>query len=418
MMQHSGTDKLDPRVSNPEPRTSNLEPGSNPAPSLFDYLALLVKRRRLIAGITLAVTVISIIVVLLIPCIYTAKAMILPREDDKGIMGAMMAQLGGLGGVAGIAGGGLGGATKAGLYVTMLKSETVKDPIIDRFKLKDLYEAKYRADVYTALDKNVIITAGKKDGVITIAVDDKNPKRAADLANAYVEELGKLAAGLTMTSAGKDRGYLEERLAAARADLAKAEDVLKAFQSRNKAVSVTDQAKATIEGVAQLRAQLAAQEVQLATFRRQFTEQSQEVKTAKSTVANLQTQIVKLEGNGGESSSIPSVGSMPQLGQEYLRLMREFKIQETLVELLTKQYEVAKLSEVKDVSPFHVLQKATAPERRSKPHRSLIVIVAIFTAFACSVYSTFLLEHIEKMPEQDKEQLHKMRRQLSFWKKL
>lgn len=386
MMRHSDTNKL-------EPRTSNLEP----APSLFDYLALLVKRWRLIAGITLSVTVISIIVVLLIPCIYTAKAMILPREDDKGIMGAMMAQLGGLGGVAGIAGGGLGGATKAGLYVTMLKSETVKDPIIDSFKLKDLYEAKYRADVYTALDKNVIITAGKKDGVITIAVDDKNPKRAADLANAYVEELGKLAARLTMTSAGKDRGYLEERLAAARADLAKAEDVLKAFQSRNKAVSVTDQAKATIEGVAQLRAQLAAQEVQLATFRRQFTEQSQEVKTAKSTVANLQTQIVKLEGNGGGSSSIPSVGSMPQLGQEYLRLMREFKIQETLVELLTKQYEVAKLSEVKDVSPFQVLQKAKVPERRSKPVRSKVVAIAFLAALAGSCALVLALDNFQKL---------------------
>lgn len=385
-MRHSDTNKL-------EPRTSNLEP----APSLFDYLALLVKRWRLIAGITLAVTVISIIVVLLIPCIYTAKAMILPREDDKGIMGAMMAQLGGLGGVAGIAGGGLGGATKAGLYVTMLKSETVKDPIIDSFKLKDLYEAKYRADVYTALDKNVIITAGKKDGVITIAVDDKNPKRAADLANAYVDELGKLAARLTMTSAGKDRGYLEERLAAARADLAKAEDVLKAFQSRNKAVSVTDQAKATIEGVAQLRAQLAAQEVQLATFRRQFTEQSQEVKTAKSTVANLQTQIVKLEGNGGGSSSIPSVGSMPQLGQEYLRLMREFKIQETLVELLTKQYEVAKLSEVKDVSPFQVLQKAKVPERRSKPVRSKVVAIAFLAALAGSCALVLALDNFQKL---------------------
>ncbi|ABQ27232.1 GumC family protein [Geotalea uraniireducens] len=406
MMQHSDTNKLEPRASNLEPRTSNLEAGSNleprtsnlePAPTLFDYLALFVKRWRLIAGITLVATIISIIVVLLIPGIYTAKAMILPREDDKGVMGAMMAQLGGLGGVAGIAGGGLGGATKAGLYVTMLKSETVKDPIIDRFKLKDLYEAKFRSDVYTALDKNVIVTAGKKDGVITIAVDDKNPKRAADLANAYVDELGKLAARLNMTSAGKDRGYLEERLAAARVDLAKAEDALKAFQAKNKAVSVTDQAKATIEGVAQLRAQLAAQEVQLATFRRQFTESSQEVKTAKSTAANLQAQIVKLEGNGEGSSSIPSVGSMPQLGQEYLRLMREFRIQETLVELLAKQYEVAKLSEVKDVSPFHVLQNAKVPERRSKPVRRKIVTIVFLAALAGSCALVLALDNFQKL---------------------
>ncbi len=393
MMQHPNNPNLDPRASNLAPGvSSNLGPGSPLAPGLIDYVDVLLKHRRLIAGATMTATVLSIIVVLLLPIIYTAKAMILPVEEDKGLMGAMLGQLGSLAGVAGA--GGLGGPTKADLYMTMLKSETVKDPLIDRFKLMEVYKAKLRVDAYAALDANVSITAGKKDGVITIAVNDKNPQRAADMANAYVEELESMAVRLNMTSAGKNRVYLEERLAGARADLARAEDALKAFQAKNKAVSVTDQAKATIEGVAQLRAQLAAQEVQLATFRRQFTESSQEVKTTKATVANLRAQIGKLEGMGDGSSSIPSVGSMPQLGQEYMRLMRDFKIQETLVELLTKQYEVTKLSEVKDVSPFQVLQVAKVPERRSKPKRAQIVMLSFLISLCASTILALTMNKI------------------------
>ncbi len=378
---------------------SSTSQQSAPTVRILDYLAILFRHRRLIAGFTLSATILSIIVVLLLPSIYTAKAMILPMEDDKGVMGAMFGQLGGL---AGIAGSGLGGPTKADLYMTMLRSETVKDPLIDRFKLMEVYKEKLRVNTYAALDKNVIITTGKKDGVITIAVNDKNPKRAAEMANTYVEELGKLAVRLNMTSAGKNRIYLEERISAARADLTKAEDALKIFQSKNKAVSVTDQAKATIEGVAQLRAQLAAQEVQLSTFLRQFTESSQEVKTTKTMVANLRAQIGKLEGMGGGSSSIPSVGSMPQLGQEYLRLMRDFKIQEMLVELLTKQYEVTKLSEAKDVSPFQILQVAKVPERKSKPARSKVVIKTMIFSLFVSCCLAFAMERVSKMSEPER----------------
>lgn len=376
---------------------SSSRPHTTPA-DFIDYLVVLNRYKRLIAGLTLAATILSVIVVLLLPSVYTAKTMILPMEDEKGGIGTMLAQLGGLAG----AGFGMGGPTKTDLYVTLLKSETVKDPLIDRFKLMEVYKKNLRVDLYTALNKNVNITAGKKDGVITIAVDDKDPKRAAELSNAYVDELGKLVIRLNMTTSGKNRVYLEERLAAARADLARSEDALKSFQSKNKAVSVTDQAKATIEGVAQLRAQLAAQEVQLATLQRQFAESSQKVKTARATVDNLRAQIVKLEGAGGGSSSIPSVGSMPQLGQEYMRLMRDFKVQETLVELLTKQYEVAKLSEVKDILPFQVLQVAKVPERKSRPARGKKVITVLLISFFGSCALALLNDHIQKMPEAEK----------------
>ncbi|OGU16588.1 MAG: lipopolysaccharide biosynthesis protein [Geobacteraceae bacterium GWC2_53_11] len=367
---------------------------------VLDYAAILVKYRRLIIGFTLATTIITVIYALMLPNIYTARTMIIPSDDDKPSVSALMSQLGGL---SGLAGGAISSKSTGDLYVTMLKSETVQDPIIDRFKLVDLYKAKFRGDAYRMLGDNSVISLGKNDGVITIEVDDKDPKLAADLANAYVEELGRLAAGLNMNGAGRNRLFLEKRIAETRADLSRAEDALKDFQSRNKSISVTDQAKATIEGLAQLRAQLAAQEVQLSTYRTQFSESSQEVKTAKTMVANLRTQIGKLEGAGGKSSSIPNVGNVPQLGQVYLRLMRDFKIQEAVLEMLTKQNEATKLGEVKDITPFQVLQKAKVPDRKSKPARAkilqLVILVSLLVVFAVVI----VLENVERMDEKTRE---------------
>jgi len=371
---------------------SNATTPTPAPPTLLDYLQVIVKHKRMILFTTIGATVITAFITLMMPNIYTAKAMIIPSDDDKGGMGALMSQLGGL---AGLAGGAVGAKNTGELYVTMLQSETVKDPIIDRFKLMDAYKAKYRADAYKTLDTNTIVSFGKKDGVITITVDDKDPKRAAGLANAYVDELGRLAAGLNMTGAGNNREFLEKRIAEAHTDLGRAEDALKYFQSRNKTISVTDQAQATIAGIAQLRAQLAIKEVELATLQRQFTDASQEVKTAKSTITSLRAQIASLEGKGGNSSSIPNVGDMPQLGQEYLRLMRELKIQEAVVEMLTKQYEAAKISEVKEVSPFLVLQKAKVPELKSKPLRRHIITLVTYISFFCSIIFVVLLELIK-----------------------
>lgn len=376
---------------------------ARPAPiaSLLDSAAIIIKYSRMIAGFTLVATLLSIIIVLLLPGIYTAKTLIIPSDDDKGAVGALMSQLGGL---AGMAGGAIGAKSTGDLYITMLKSESIKDPIIDRFKLLDLYKVKFRTDAYKALDKNAVITLGKKDGVISIAVDDKDPKRAADLANAYVEELGKLAAGLNMTGAGKNRVFLEKRIAETRADLNRAEEALKEFQSKNKSISVTDQARATIEGVAQLRAQLAIKEVELGTLQRQYTENSQEVKSAKTVVANLRAQITGLEGKGhGGSSSIPNVGNLPQLGQLYLRLMRDFKIQEAVLEMLTKQFEATKMSEVKDQAPFQVLQKAKTQERKSKPARRKIIILTMLLSLFVSSSLAITLEMFRNLPEPDRK---------------
>lgn len=399
-----------PENTNSDPRstTHDPQPGSAEEINLLDLLLILAKNWKMIVGVPFLVSVITAIITLFMPNIYTAKAMILPGDDNSGgMMSAMMAQMGGLAGLAG----GLGGATKADLYATMLKSETLKDSLIDRFKLMELYKAEYRASAYAVMDGNVGVSIGKKDGVITIAVSDNDPKLAAAIANAHVEELGKLAAKLNMSGAGMNRAFLEERLAKANADLAAAEDALKSFQTKNKAVAVTDQAKATLEGVAQLRAQLITQEVQMATLRQQFTDESRELKSIKATIANLRGQIAQLEGSNS-AGSMPGVGAMPQLGQEYLRLMREFKIQETLVELLTKQYEMTKLNESKDVVPFQVLQPAKVPELKSKPKRSLIVIMAAFASGFLMVIVAFVREFSANINDEDRKRWQELKKTL------
>ncbi len=388
---------------------ASIEPLSSDEINLLDLLLILVKHWKVIIGVPFAVAIITAICTLFMPNIYTAKAMILPSDENGGgMVSAMMAQVGGL---AALAGGNLGGTTKTDLYVTMMKSETIVSPIVDRFKLMELYNVKFHANAYKTLDDNSDITVGKKDGVITIAVSDKDPERAAAIANAYVDELEKLTAKLNMTSAGANRVFLEERLTKAKADLAAAEDKLKSFQTKNKAVAVDDQAKATLEGVAQLRARLVAQEVQMATMQRQFTNDSQEVKSAQSALASLRGQIARLEGSGFEGS-MPGVRAMPQLGQEYMRLMREFKIQETLVELLTKQYEMTKLNEAKDVAPFQVLQQAKAPELKSKPKRALIVIMAAFVSCFLMLLVTFVRELSAKMNDEDRTRWQELKRML------
>ena len=380
--------------------------------TLLDIIQVVAGRRKVVLIPTLAAALLSIAYCLSVADIYTAKTMILPTQEDKGLMSAMVGQLGGL---ANLVGGAVASQSTTDLYVSMLKSEALQDPIIDRFKLMERYKERYRSDTYRLLAKKTAVSAGKKDGIVTLSVDDEDPKRAADMADAYVEELGKLAVRLSVTGAGQNRAFLGERLTAARANLAKTEENLKVFQARNKAVQVTAQAEATIKGVAELRAQLAAQEVQLATYRRQFTESSQEVKNLATSVGNLRVQIAKLEG-AGTASSIPSVGSVPAIGQEYVRLMREFKTQETLVDLLTKQYEMASLAEAKDFSPFQVIQKARVPEKKSKPHRAMIVFLAIWATFFASIVAAFVLENIEHMSPHDKERWGEMRRQFVFWK--
>lgn len=366
---------------------------------LVDYLQVIVTYRKMISVITVVAFVVAVVYSLLATKWYRATAKILPPQQDQSLMAGFLGQMGG--GMASLASGLFAGSSPSDLYVGMLQSETVSDAIIKRFKLKEVYGSQFRADTYVTLNKKVQFEAGRKDGIISITVEDKDPQRAAEMANAFAEELGKLTVSMSREGAGVNRSFVEERLSKAKGALEEAAVNLKNFQARNKAIDVSEQAKATIAGLSELKARLAAQEVQLAAFRRQFTDDSQEVKNQSALVTNLKSQITKLEGSGN-GGALLSVGSVPALGQEYIRLMREFKTQEAIVELLTKQYELHKLNESKKSENLQILQKASIPDKRIKPKRGKIVIALTCSALFIAIILAFIRESVSRMSEQDK----------------
>jgi capsule polysaccharide export protein KpsE/RkpR len=360
----------------------------------------------MILKVTIPTFIILLIISFLSSPIFQSTARILPPQQDQGLMGLMM---GGGGALSSLGGSLLGTGTTADQYASMLMSERIKDTIIDRFKLMDEYEMDYRLKVYKKMDNIFKIKAGKKDGIITITTEDKDPKKAADIANAYIDELGKLVAEMSMVGAGENRSFLEGRLARAKVDLVRAEEALNAFQSKNKAISVTDQAKASIEGVGMLKAQLAVQEAQLSALRSQFTDSTQDVQIIKATVRNLKSQIDILEGMGKGAGAIPAIGSVPNLGQQQVRLMREFRIQETLVELLTKQNELAKLTEAKNIGGIQVIQKASPSDHLFKyGFRKRYVILLTFLVFAGAAYWVLFQDYRQKMPIEEVERWNRI----------
>jgi tyrosine-protein kinase Etk/Wzc len=372
---------------------------------LLEYLEVLVKHRRIIIFAAVIACFFSAAITLLLPNRYSSTTRILPPQQNSGMMGLLMGQAGS--GMASIAGDLLGKGTPADQYVGILTSEAISDAIIDRFNLIDVYKKKYRFDTYQALRRKVDISVGKKDGIVSITFEDKDPKRAAAVANAFVDELDKLSAKLNITDAGNDRLFLETRLVKAKADLIKAEENVAEFQTKNKAPDVVEQAKGTIKGLGDLEGQLAIEEVKLASLKRVFTDNSQDVKNQKAIVANVRGQITKFEGLHAGSTMVGS-GALPALGQQYLRLMREFKMQETLVEFLTKQYEIAKLSQAKEMSGVQVIQKATVSDKKSNPKRLSIVLTCTLVAIILSVLYAFLIESGSRLSEEDRGRLKRI----------
>lgn len=377
--------------------------------NLLDLLRVVIKRKGMIVRLSASVAIISIIYCLFLPNIYTATARLLPPQKEVG-GGGVSALLGQMGGLAGLASGVLGGS--ADLYMGILKSRSVADAVIKRLDLQKRFKTKTLDDTRNALAGVVKSQAGK-DGIITITAESRDPKMAANLANVMVEELGIRSVQLNLTKVGTERAFLEKRLDVVKQDLARAEDDLKAFQEKNKIFKVDSQAAASMEGIARLRAEIVAKEVQLASLKSYQTDESPEVKLLQTSLGKLRNELGAFSGNGA-SNVIPSVGNVPNLGLEYARKLRELKTQEAIFEQLKKQYEVAKFSEAKDSSSIQVLDEAVVPMKKSKPKRSLIVILATVTAFFVSIFTAFVLEYFDKMSDEDRGRWQEIKGALNF----
>lgn len=372
--------------------------------NLLELLRVVVRNLPLIVKITAAAALLSVVYSLTLTNVYTAKATLLPpQKDSGGGASALLASMGG--GLAGLAGG-LGGS--ADLYLGILKSRTVTDAVIKRLDLNTEFKSKNADSTRAALQGLVKFQAGK-DGIITITADYKDPAKAALFANTFIDELQKKSLQLNLTKASTERSFLDKRLVVVKQDLKTAEEDMKTFQEKNKTIKADSQAAAAIEGIARLRAELATKEVQLAALRNSMTDENSEVRTLLAGISKLRSQLNSMSGSGGDGGVIPSVGNAPSIGVEYIRRLRELKTQEALYEQLTKQFELAKINEARDSSSIQVLDEAVAPLRKSKPKRSLIVILTTVTAFFCSVFLVFIREYLAKLPPEDSAIMDEMK---------
>ena len=339
--------------------------------SLLDLLQVIVDNLRLLVLGPLVCGLAALGYSFTIPPTYTAKTQFLPPQQQQSSAASLLASLGALGGLAGAA---TGLKSPADQYIAFMKSESVQDALIERFKLVEKYEAKLKTDARMALTGSVRIASGK-DGLISVEVDDKDPKFAAELANAHVDELRILLARLAVTEAQQRRMFFEKQLQITKENFTKADLALKS-SGINSSVLKTSPTSA-VEAVARLKAGISVQEVKLGTMRNYLTESSPDFKQALSELASLKTQLAKAEKEEPASKD----------ASDYFARYREFKYQETMFELFAKQFELAKVDESREGAVIQVLDMAEPPERKAKPKKAMIaVIAALASGFALLLF--------------------------------
>jgi len=391
----------------PEPIVDerNAEPfRSDPEVSLLDLLVVLLERKRFVGRFVLGAMVLAIVVSLILPVRYEAKTVLLPPTQSSSIGSSILGQLGGaLGSLASLAGGGLL-KNPSDMYVSLLTSRTVEDAMIKRFDLMKEYRKKRMSDARKALERRTTAVAGAKDGLIRLTIEDADPKRAAEMANGYVEEFRRLSESLAITEAARRRMFFEQQLQQTRENLTAAEEAMSKTQQSTGVLQIDSQARALIESAAVLRAQVVAKQVQIEAMRSFATDDNPNLVLARQELAALQAELERVGSSHQDTGSDINLskGRVTQAGMEYIRRYRELKYQETVFELLAKEFEVAKLDEAREGSMIQVVDPAVPPDTRSSPHRTLIVLGATILAFFFAVFWVWLgnrLAFTSELPE-------------------
>ncbi len=386
--------------------------------SLLDLLIVLAERKRTIFWVTAGFAILAIIVSLLLPVRYTAMVTLLPPQQNSSLSSQLAAQFGALGQVAALAGGGSSLLKNPNdMYVGMLKSRTVEDAMIQRYGLMQEYRKRYLSDARKKFEHSATVDDSGKDGFIHISVEDHDPRRAADLANGYVDQFRDLSQHLAITEAGQRRLFFEEQLKQANQNLADAEEALKVTEQRTGLIELDSQAKALIESGAALRAQITAKEVQIQGMQTYATGQNAQLVEAQQELDGLRAQLAKLGGGGGDSAAIiVPKGQMTEAGVEYVRKLRDVKYYETIFDILARQFELAKLDEAKEGALIQVIDPAIPPDRRSFPKRGLIVVGATFVGLLVGIFRVLWQAALQRMREDPEaaSKLNLLRRAVSI----
>ncbi|MBI3154560.1 MAG: lipopolysaccharide biosynthesis protein [Burkholderiales bacterium] len=339
---------------------------AQPDGSLIEFLTPLAKVWRRMLIVPMLAGAVSVGASFLVPKTYQATTRLLTQQQPSSAAASALASLGALGALSGLS---LGGRSPAELYASLMLSDNATDRIIDRFELMRAYDVEQRWQARRELSNNTVIAIGKKDGLISVSVEDESPQRAAEIANHYVTELRRLTTELAITEAQQRRLFFERQLEQARDRLADAQAALQASGFTIEALKA--EPKAAADSYAKLRAELTAAEVRLQALRSSFADAAPEVRTLQGTVAALRSQLSR-----SEASRDPA-----ELGPDYVSKYREFKYRETLYELVGQQFELARVDESREGALVQVVDIARPPERKLRPKRSLYGIVAALGAF-------------------------------------
>lgn len=400
---------------------------------LLDYVLVLAKHSRMIIYASVTLALLTYLYLFISPNKYTATARLLPPRQNFALSAQLLENLGGggpestigggaAGALGGIAAGMLGLKSSGELYASIMIGNSISDLIIERFKLKKLYKSKFIDDARYELRKRVKIIVGKKDGLIDIEVTDENPIRAAEMANAYSEELDKLLQKLTLKEAKDRLNFLEGERVLATENLKKAEEALRRFGEQKSVIQLDTQTKSVLEYIGSLRASVDAKEIQLQVLRQQATPANYDVIRLETEIKGLKDKLRATE-NQWDQSCIGDVclptSTTPSLAIEYIRLYRETKYQEGLYQLFSKMTELARVDIVKKFGIINMVDKAFPPEKKSNKRLIPPILVGLLTLTFMAFFS-FVLDSCHKLNlnDEDNHQLSLIKKyieQLVHW---
>lgn len=347
-------------------------------------LALWRERRFVVKALALGMVLAAIVSLLMTPLYESTTRVMPPEKRGLGGLAAMLAAAGedkAGSVVGGLVSDAMGIKSSGALYIGVLKSDAVEDAVISQFDLRKEYRVSHLKDARETLAQNTDINEDRKSGIISVTVTDRSPQRAAQMAAAYITILNQLMAQLDTSASHRERVFLEDRLKTVKQDLDAASKELSDFSSKNLTLDVKEQGKAMLEGVASLEGELIATESQLSGLEQIYTPNNVRVRSLQARVAVLKQKLAQLQGNDAASSDLSddpdggiSISRLPVLGLTYSDLYRRAKIEETVFEVLTKQYELAKIDEAKELPTIKVLDPALVPETKSSPKRTLMTL--------------------------------------------
>ncbi|HEY1742402.1 MAG TPA: Wzz/FepE/Etk N-terminal domain-containing protein [Granulicella sp.] len=376
-----------------------------PAANWVANASLLWTQRRILFRVGVISLILSGLIAFLIPKQYQSTARLMP--PDQGSSGAAMLaalagrSLGGLGSLGSLASGLLGGKSSSALFIDMLHSRAINDRLIDRFNLQHVYHKRYRIDTAKYLVRHTKLDEDKKSGVVSLTFTDTDPRRARTIAAAYIEELNNILTHSSVSSAHQERIFIEKRLVTVQAELQTAQKALSEFSSVNTTLDIKEQTHAMVDAGAKLQAEMIVGQSELASLKQIYGDDNVRVRAAQARIADLQGELRKMSGSSAEPSAesektgvvntslYPSLRQIPRLAVPYANLYREVRIQETVYELLSQQYEMSRIEEAKDTPVVSVLDQPQVAEKKSFPPRLLMML--LLTALSVGVASVILL---------------------------